>query len=146
MKFILFLSILSSFTSFCQSISDKDIDLRHFNNQLLQTHINYFINHTRDSLGLPPLTYDQVLFQAAQLQSNYCIKVNKLSHFQKKNKFHNLRSRVTYYNGVHQKIGENIANIKLSKDRGIITYNYLAKTFVNNWIRSSGHFKNLKRY
>ncbi len=142
MKYILYaILVLSSFFSDAQT-PESPFDTKEINFRLIENLILKHINHARDSLSSKQLIDDNTLHLAANLQSNYCKKISRLSHYQNKKRFKTVRKRVTHFDGVHESVAENLAKIKFGTN-STYTYNSLARQFVDGWIKSKGHFKNL---
>ncbi len=117
------------------------------NKKLLEQIILKKINYVRDTLGLSPLINDNILTLAAYNQSKFLVKNKKLTHTQPSKKYAQPHNRVAAYNGSHSFVAENIAYIPIISSSGkqiYKTYEYLADKFVKNWVKSPGHFKNIK--
>lgn len=132
------------FVIYCSAFSQKanqPIDLNAFDKQLFTSLIHEGINSVRDSLGADALAIDPILVKAAGLQAIYCQKQGRLTHYQKKNKLYAPADRVRYFEGIHGGVGENLIRSGISPST---TYQQLADQFVDSWVKSAGHFRNLK--
>ncbi len=117
------------------------------NTKLLETLILERINHVRDTIGLPTLVNDNALHLAALHHSKFLVKNKSLTHTEPSAKYKTPLDRVKASYGTHTSVAENVAYVSLfnSKKRQIYkTYEYLADKFVKNWVKSKGHFKNIK--
>jgi hypothetical protein len=107
------------------------------------------INKIRDSLKLPILEDDPVLYKAAQSQALYIVKTNQLGHAQKKKKLAGPIERVKYFKGSFLIIEENLSSTftgkpiieKDRKEHIYYTYREVADVILKFWISSP---KNLK--
>lgn len=132
--------------------ASSDVDLKNFNSSLLSELILQEINSARDSLSVNPLSSDELLEKAAQNHAKYLITAQKLTHFQSKEKYKDPKKRVDAFNGKHQQIAENIAftnvNSQINSPKNskafLKTYGDVAKHFVNQWLNSPPHLKNIK--
>jgi uncharacterized protein YkwD len=86
-------------------------------------------NATRTSLGLKPLKANTKLMKIAQQQAEYNASIGKLSHSDALG--NNVGFRATTAGYIWSRVGENIA------------YATSATKVYNNWLGSSGHYKNI---
>ncbi len=127
------------------NINYRDVDLN-----LLENLIHQEINKVKRANGLPLLSKDKTLRNAATDQNNYQIRLGDLSHVQSSAAKKDLQSRINYYGGGMQAMAENviyegfIIRTQGSK-REIITPSYKeqAKKMVVSWMNSPGHRKNI---
>lgn len=136
--FFIFLFITSSFLGFSQSLKPKD-------QETLRTRMQFLINDYRNSNGIEPLEFNEILRKAAQNQSDYMAKSGKLDHGQKKSSMNSPIKRVKYFKGKEfMLIGENIASNELSSDKlsGKIIEAVCQEIF-KQWKDSPEHNKNM---
>jgi uncharacterized protein YkwD len=99
------------------------------------------------------LQNDEILSKAAANQAAYLLKEKKLSHTQSKNTYKDPQKRVYAFGGKHTMIGENVAytyanvivNTKKNTKIKLETYEQLASHFVEVWVNSPPHLKNIKQ-
>ena len=122
--------------------SQEKVDFNDFNYEKLAYYLTEDINYIRDTLKLEILSEDKTLKEAAQFHSNYLVKTGKLSHYQQKDKYKKPSDRVATFGGKHNIIAENIAYQSFPNKK--YTYQELAKKITLNWVKSPGHYKNIK--
>jgi uncharacterized protein YkwD len=139
-----------SFSTFSQSLEDT-INVRSFNQSIISQLMLEKINQIRDSLKLNILQDDPILFKAAQLQANYILKTNQLSHIQKKKKYASPIERVKYFKGTFLIVEENISATftgrpiieKDRKEHIYYTYREIANVLIKAWTSTPKNFKNM---
>ena len=129
------------------------IDTQNFNPSLLQQLIAEKVDSVRKAHGRSTLAPDTVLQQAASDHAGYLAKKRLLSHYQEGNKKkYDPQDRVVFFGGVGYQTGENAAEhpvqVLLVKKKGytverVETYEQSALLFVQQWVHSPMHFKNL---
>ena len=155
MKSALFIIALffSCFLQVSALQAQSAIDLKNFETEKLNTLILQGINDYRKTLKLSALANDEILSKAAANHAAYLLKEKKLSHTQTKNAYKDPQKRVVAYGGKHTMIGENVAftfanvivNTKKNKKIKLETYEQLAAHFVDVWVESPPHLKNIKQ-
>ena len=126
-----------------------------FDAALLQRLILEKVDSVRLAHKKKVLVSDPVLQQAAVDHAEYLGKKQTLSHFQEGNKKkYNPQDRVVYFGGKGYQTGENAAEhpvkVLLVKQKGttvskVNDYEQSALLFVQQWVNSPMHFKNLMR-
>lgn len=126
-----------------------------FDAALLQQLILEKIDSVRQAYKKPGFTEDAILQRAAEDHANYLAHKQTLSHFQDGNKKkHNPQDRVVFFGGEGYLTGENAAEhpvkvlLRLGKGMTINrveNYEQSALLFVQQWVNSPMHFKNLVR-
>ena len=147
---VLYFIFLLPQVGFSQDPNDK-INPNNFNSELLSQLITNKINGTRDSLGIQTLTEAEPLNKAAEHHAEYLKNTGKLSHKEKNRKYSSPAKRVKQFGGEFKAVAENVAFVSAGptkitgnkKEFTYNTYNEVAKTFVRNWIKSPGHYKNI---
>lgn len=126
------------------------IDLSNIDHELLDQLVMDGINYERERKGIKPLSLSGVLIAAAKIQTEYQIKMNGLSHYQKTPELKTVGDRVKYFGGYYRGVGENVQfqgfTIRTygNKEEIITTsYEEAARNIVNGWINSPGHYGNL---
>ena len=129
------------------------IDAKNFDAALLQTLIAEKIDSVRQVHKKQLFAADSVLQLAADDHARYLVKKGALSHFQDGNKKkYDPQNRVEFFGGVGYQTGENVAEhpiqVLLVKKKGytvdrVETYEQSALLFVQQWVHSPMHFKNL---
>ncbi|HEX8545328.1 MAG TPA: CAP domain-containing protein [Cytophagaceae bacterium] len=148
---VLFLSYFSLISAV--HAQSQAIDLKNFETERLNELILQGINNYRKSLSLPALENDEILGKAATNHVAYLLKEKKLSHTQSKSNYKDPQKRVFAYGGKHTMIGENVAftfanvtvNTKKNTKIRLETYEQLAAHFVEVWVESPPHLKNIKQ-
>ena len=124
--------------SLCQTI-----DVSKFDQEKLAATIVTQINAVRDSLTLKQVVPNsKSLWKAAENQAAYLLQTGKLSHTQTTSKYKDPAVRIQTFGGNYTICSENVAYIGLAPLQKI-SYEALAQQFVQGWIKSPGHFKNL---
>ena len=122
--------------------AQEKVDFNDFNHEKLAYYLTEDINYIRDTLELEKLSEDKTLQEAAEFHSKYLVKTGKLSHYQQKDKYKKPNNRVAAFGGKHNIISENIAYQKCQNKK--YTYKELAARIVISWVKSPGHYKNIK--
>lgn len=132
MRFFLLILIISSFSNIISSQENiEELVLKK-------------VNHLRDSLDLPSLSTDNVLFEAGKDHAYYMSQKKELSHFQNTFSKETPSARVEYYQGNRTYIGENVAIVKANELKsGELDIKRIAKNLFNSWLHSPPHFKNM---
>ena len=146
MNRILFVFFILLNTTFCFAQKHALIPKK-LNTELLETMILERVNHVRDTLGLPVLVNDDALHLASLHHSKFLIKNKILTHSEPGAKYKTPLNRVKASYGHHTAVAENVAYISLYNSKNkqrYKTYEYVADKFVTNWVKSSGHLKNIK--
>ena len=139
MKKILVLPFLL-FISFCV-VGQATVDFKKFDEAQLADLIFEQINEVRVKQKIPVLTKDAILYEAAEFHGEYLVNNGKLTHYQTKDKYKKPVNRVRAFGGKHNVVAENVAYQQLQN--ASITYQELAEEFVSQWVKSSGHYKNI---
>lgn len=131
------------------------INEKKFDTALLQQLILEKIDSVREAYQKPGFTKDAILQRAAEDHASYLARKQTLSHFQDGNKKkHNPQDRVVFFGGEGYLTGENAAEhpvkvlLRLGKGMTINrveNYEQSALLFVQQWVNSPMHFKNLMR-
>jgi len=132
---------------------ESNIDFKNFDSEKLNRLILQDINDFRKTQGLPPLENDEILTKAANNHAAYLLKEKKLTHTQSKKAYQDPQKRVYAFGGKHTMIGENVAytfanvivNTKKNTKIKLETYEQLAAHFVDVWVNSPPHLKNIKQ-
>lgn len=123
------------------------VDTNNFDFDELNKYMLEEVNKLRKRNRVDTLVHDSSLDKASQDHADYMAKERVLSHAQKSKLKNKPYDRVVYYGGTHSKVGENIQLVPLyqivSKSKGRLTYQRLAKDLIANWKKSSGHYKNM---
>lgn len=128
------------------------IDGSNVNMKLLEHEVKILVDSTRRANNLPPLFNDSILYVASQHHSGYLVKKGALSHKEVEHKtFYSPQDRANYYGTPKSYyVGENIAytlyNSKVNVKGKIFRtndYREIARSLVESWIHSKGHFKNM---
>lgn len=133
LPFLLFLSVFI--------FGQQAVDFKKLDEKRLADLIFEGINEVRKEQKLPALTQDAILFDAAQFHAEYLVKAGKLTHYQTKDKYKKPVNRVRAFGGKHSVVAENVAYQQF--ESGTRTYEELAKKFVRQWVKSSGHYRNI---
>lgn len=126
-----------------------------FDAALLQKLIHEKVDSVREAYRKSAFATDPYLQKAADDHAGYLARKRTLSHFQEGNKKkYNPQDRVVYFGGKGYLTGENAAehpvHVLLVKGKGLTvsrveTYEQSALLFVQQWVNSPMHFKNLMR-
>lgn len=131
------------------------VNEQQFDRLLLQKLIHEKVDSVREAHQKQAFVTDPFLQKAADDHAAYLAKKGTLSHFQEGNKKkYNPQDRVVYFGGKGYLTGENAAEhplkVPLVKGKGLSvrqvdTYEQSALLFVQQWVNSPMHFKNLMR-
>ena len=134
-------------------LAQTPINTENFDASLLQSLIAEKVDSVRQQYKKQLFTADPVLQLAADDHARYLAKKGALSHFQEgSKKKYDPQNRVEYFGGVGYQTGENAAEhpiqVLLVKKKGytvnkVKTYEQSALLFVQQWVHSPMHFKNL---
>ena len=129
------------------------VNEQQFDMVLLQKLIHEKVDSVREAHQKQAFATDPILQKAADDHAAYLAKKGTLSHFQEGNKKkYNPQDRVVYFGGKGYLTGENAAEhpvkVALVKGKGLSvrqvdTYEQSALLFVQQWVNSPMHFKNL---
>lgn len=129
------------------SQAQEVIDPANFDVNLFNQYVLEEVNKLRKRARVDSLIEDPTLDQAAQNHADYMAEENNLTHFQDDKALNRPYDRVKFFGGTHEKVGENIQlvplDFKVKKSKNKLTYQKLAKEVVDNWKRSSEHYKNM---
>lgn len=135
--------------------SQTPIDEKKFDNDLLQKLILEKVDSLRLAHKKSVFRADSIMQLAAGDHARYLAKKQTLSHFQDgSKKKYNPQDRVVYFGGKGYQTGENAAehpvNVLLHLPKGVTinrveSYEQSALLFVQQWVNSPMHFKNLMR-
>ncbi len=98
------------------------------------------VNQLRESLNLPKLKGDEVLFKAAGHHANYIAMKKKLGHEQTTAKMETVANRIFSFGGNRTYCGENVAFVNNNK---LISNKEIADSFFESWKNSPGHYTNM---
>ena len=152
---LLLLVFCTTNSLFAQEIDLKDrLPYSGINYERLNDLIKLGIDSVRKSHGVKPLLKDKILFSASLNHAEYLDKNKMLSHHQEDNKkLRDPHLRVLHFGGSEFTMtGENVAvtyafelvkGKKEKKGRRNLTYKELANDFVQMWVHSPGHFRNI---
>lgn len=131
-------------------LANEKIDVNNFNPDLLSRLVHDLINEVRAARGVMGLGEDPTLTAAAIDHNQYQIKHDVLTHEQKSRDRRTAMDRVNSFGGGFRSVGENVQyqGMKVrdwGNRREILTDSYVntAKTIVENWVNSPGHYRNL---
>lgn len=143
---LLFFFFLLPFMGNSQVLGHK-IDPDKFDADLFNQLVLLEVNKYRKRKRVDTLLNDPILAEAAQDQAEYMAATQQIGHGQKTKEKGSPYKRVLYYGGAHNHIGENVQAFDLekaiTKSKGRLTYDRLARDFVKVWIKSKEHEKNL---
>lgn len=135
--------------------SQTPIDENKFDKELLQKLILEKVDSVRLAHKRSVFRPDSVMQLAAVDHAQYLAKKQALSHFQDgSKKKYNPQDRVVYFGGKGYQTGENAAEhpikVLLHLSKGVTinrveSYEQSALLFVQQWVNSPMHFKNLMR-
>lgn len=147
----LLFSIIISFSAFGEVPSDSIKG--ELNVKYLEYLIKSGIDSVRESNGLTALSNDSILYVSSRHHSKYQLKKRQISHVERgPKKYRDPQTRVEFFGGKDYYVGENVQVIPYNvlvknKTRKSIetysTYQELAYAFVEGWVNSKGHFKNV---
>lgn len=111
----------------------------------LRTELAAQINAMRKEKQLPPLAFDAVLKQAAQLHADYMAQHIVLSHEEEDLKLKSPKNRVVMRGGSDfEFIGENILMLKAPTGKPDLTQcKQIAKDMATMWKKSQPHYENI---
>ncbi len=147
--------ILTLFCFNTKGLSQSKSDILPENNiniPFLEHLIKVEIDSVRHVHECKSLINDSILFVASKHHSNYMNSNSTLSHTEKKSGYKNPQDRVESFGGKGYSTGENVLftfynrPIKIGKTKKttiLNTYRKLAKSMVEGWVNSPGHFKNI---
>ena len=152
-KPLMFLLFLFAICNAFSQPGDALIDPAHFNYRLLEYFIKVKIDSVRQLNKLGKLSNDSLLFMAATDQARYLQKQKEIGHEQPGKRKKDPLARARYYGAEYQVIGENVARIfylvrmknpKLhNREVFISSYEQAANEFVEGWVHSPPHYKNI---
>lgn len=134
--------------SYAQTVIDPD----NFQHELLIELLQQKTDSARRTHGLPGWKQHEVLSKAAADHALYLLKEGSLTHFQKEKAKYSPQDRVLFFGGKGLYTGENVAEhpilVPLYKINGqtidrVTTYEESALLFVQQWLGSPSHRKNL---
>lgn len=133
----IFLFFFSSLTIFSQEMQ--------LNDTALETEILHLINQHRKTLKLNPLEKDVVLQKAAQDQSNYMLKIKRLSHEQTAVAKKHPKNRIQFHGGLDfHTYGENVLYLTVEpKNYAHNDIVLLAQKIYTEWEISPPHYANM---
>lgn len=131
--------------------AEETIDTRRFDISLLEDLVHEEINKLRAKKRRTVLQKDDCLRRAADLQNEYVMKIDKLTHSQRNKDRKTVLERSRLFGCTHMLVGENLQflGFTIIKQNGKIidieapTYNEAAKDMAENWKNSPGHYENL---
>lgn len=145
------LVVLFSLSSLAQS-EDDFIDDKNLNVKFLEHLIKVKVDSVRAVYKCVPLVNDSLLYVASKHHANYMLKKRMLTHNENEHpETKTPQLRAEHYGAVNYGVGENVLktpfNVIVTSKKGkrfdTRTYGVLAKSIVNGWVNSSGHFKNI---
>lgn len=122
------------------------------NEKYLEHLIKVKIDSVREAHQLPILINDSILYVAAKYHANWMNRNRKFSHYEREVANRETpQERVMFFGGETYQVGENIIKsyvgklIEPKKGRKYINESYedLANDFVEGWVNSPGHYKNI---
>lgn len=140
-----------SFQSYTSSEANAKIDPHQINIRRLRAMLHDEINKVRKANKLPLLKEDVVLRLAAKDQNDYCIRKNRLDHYQESSHKRTVKDRIEAHGGRYQLMAENLifegftVRTINGKPSAIITptYQEMVKQMVRSWLESAPHRKNI---
>lgn len=143
-KFLITFLFFTAVQSFGQV---KLIDLNNFDANYLNELIIKNVNAERRKKRLDSVYIDKTLLPPAQDQSDYMAAHNYIGHNQKKTDKPTFEKRMDVFGCNHKVATENVQSVDvkylLGKNKNRLTYIKLAKYIVDNWKKSSEHYKNI---
>lgn len=149
---LIIFSFLFAPSGFSQSPSDL-LPNEGINTLFLEHLIKLQVDSVRQAHHCSTLVNDSILYVASKHHSDYMKTNGVLSHKEKNKHYENPPQRIFAYGGKEYHSGENIlftffnrsikAKKKTKKTVVLKTYGQLAKSMVQNWVDSPGHFKNI---
>lgn len=134
------------------SYAQTAIDPNNFQKEKLIDLLQQKTDSARRAHDLPGWKQHEVLSKAAADHALYLLKKGSLTHFQNKKAKYSPQDRVIFYGGKGFYTGENVAEhpilVPLYKIKGqtierVTTYEESALLFVQQWLGSPSHRKNL---
>ena len=149
---LIMISLLINPSGFSQSktdiLPDTDIDIPY-----LEHLVKIQVDSVRRAHNCSDLINDSILYIASKHHSNYMNLNGVLSHREKDKRYEKPKHRVIAYGGKGYYPGENVLftffnrpiKAKKNSNKTIIldTYGKLARSMVEGWVNSPGHFKNI---
>ena len=123
------------------SVAQDNVDFISFDLEKLSLYIFNDVNKVRSRLGLQELIKDDILVVTARFHADYILKINKLTHYQSKEKYKKPGDRVREFGGKHIVVSENVAFQQIQSNQ--YTYTQLSEMFVEQWLKSTGHYENI---
>lgn len=154
MRKFIYISVYFLLTAnvFAQNPSDK-IDLNNLNVKYLEHLIKVGIDSVREVHKLKPVMNDSILYVASNYHAGYLMEKDILSHYQEdRPEFYSPQNRAEMFGAVGYLTGENVAqtyvhkpvvNKKTGKESVLHTYKETALNFVDAWVHSPPHYKNI---
>jgi uncharacterized protein YkwD len=148
--FILYLLISLKIPVYAQNVAE--INLTKIDYKQIESAFYLKINKLREEKGCSKLSPDNILKLAADDQAAYMQSTHVVGHTQKVKGKETFQSRVQFYKGTHETVGENCIEIllkvkmktKYSPTPIIVnTYEQAADALFLGWKNSPGHFKNM---
>ncbi len=150
---LILLSILvCSLHSVGQNPNDR-IDLKNLNVKYLEHLIKVGIDSVRVAHNLKRVMNDSILYKAASYHAGYLMEKKILSHYQEdRPEYYSPQNRAEMFGAVNYLTGENVAktyvhkrvtNKKTGKKSVLKTYKQTALNFVDAWVHSPPHYKNI---
>ena len=123
-------------------LSAQDLQLNYSD---LEDDVLQLINEHRETLKLVPLEKDVVLQKAAQDQSNYMLKIKRLSHEQTSVEKKHPKNRIKFHGGSDfHTYGENVLYLTIApKNYTKEDITTLAKKIYTEWEISPPHYANM---
>jgi uncharacterized protein YkwD len=132
------------------TLADGRMDLAAIDFDLLDRLVAEEINKVRQARRVESLVMEAVLTQAAREQTNYQIRINRLSHGQADVQKRTVRDRVKLFGGDFRSLGENVLfqGMRIRTQNGVSevltnSYRSTAKEMVTSWVESPDHYRNL---
>lgn len=117
--------------------------------QLLEEYIFKFVNEERAKAGRDPLEYDAELSKVSKSHATDMWVNNYYSHFDLEGKNPIVRAAEAGYDiysgRCYVGVGENIHNIRLNLEEEECNPEKLARRFVDEWMGSFSHYRNILR-
>ncbi|MBA2611133.1 MAG: CAP domain-containing protein [Bacteroidetes bacterium] len=149
----LLLIIFISFSIYASSqTASSEISVNSINYPLIKSEFLNRLNKLRGDQKLNALVSDNILKKAATDQAAYQNGKHLVTHNQTNKGKEKPQSRVFYYNGTHDFVGENCIRIPLKKafkakykktEIEVKTYADAAEALFLGWKNSPGHYKNM---
>jgi uncharacterized protein YkwD len=149
---ILFFFLCSFFTDLISQSANDKLSPSGLNIKFIEHLIKEKIDEVRIRHDLKPLYNDSILYVAAKHHAEYLFNKKQLSHFEPENTTTETpQKRAEHFGAINYLVGENVAQtamlLNLKSKKGKIysnsTYDELAADFIQLWVNSPGHFKNI---